>query len=97
MKSKISRIAGERHVPNRRFEARLVDHDPRDALLFHQLADGSGLFGLGPLAMAQLHGQAEARAAHATDQILQVLERAGVGAEAGWELSEQGAEFAGLG
>src|SRR2546430_15359676 len=85
---KIRDVAGERDVPNRRLEARRIDHAPRDALLLHERANRRGFFRLGPFAMAQLDRQRKTAAAHTADQILQVLERGRLRSEAGRKLSQ---------
>src|SRR5216684_4805113 len=94
VKAEVGDITGQWNVANRRLEARLVDHDPRHALLFHERANRRGFFGLGPLAMAQLDSQWKARAAHAANQILEVLERARVRPKAGRKLSQQRPQLA---
>src|SRR5205085_744485 len=97
MKPEVRDVAREWHVANRCLEAWLVDHDPCHALLFHQRADRRGFVGLGPFAMTQLDRQWKTRAAHSTNQVLQVGERRRIRSEAGWKLRQQGPELAGFG
>src|ERR1700737_65003 len=56
VKPEVCDVTRQRHIADRRLEARLVDHDPCHALVFHQRADCGGLPGLGPFTVPELAG-----------------------------------------